>query len=161
MSCRAKRSAANPEKRRLLPALTFRKTGDSAGKQPALANGFTMAELVMTLLIGVIISSILVLQTSVLLKGSRVVLDDQEQFAILQIREMLSLSRTAGIEENALVLELDGKEQRLEADKNRLVKRPGYEILMEQVSGIRFERKGESIYLVYQKQEKERSFQIG
>lgn len=115
----------------------------------------------MTLLIGVIISSILVIQTSVLLRGSRVLLDDQEQFAILQIREMLSLSRTAGIQENVLVFELDGKEQRLEADKNRLVKRPGYEILMEQVSGIRFERKGESIYLVYQKQEKERSFQIG
>ncbi len=59
------------------------------------ANGFTMIEALMALLIASILASILFVQASTAHKALQLPMDDQEQFAILQIREMVSLSRTA------------------------------------------------------------------
>lgn len=125
------------------------------------ANGFTMIEALVALLIASILASILFVQASTAHKALQLPMDDQEQFAILQIREMVSLSRTAQAENDQLILEEHSRQETLELDKNRLVKRPGYEILMEHVDAVEFFTQNGKLYLRYTKQGHVKEFQIG
>lgn len=124
-------------------------------------NGFTLAQLLVGMIVATIIASICMLQAGVLVKGLNVMPDHQEQFAILQIREHVSLSAKASVRERDLVLFENGKEETLQQDKNRLVKRPGYEILMENLEDVYFEQQGQKLYLVYTKSKRTKTFQIG
>ncbi|MGM9960322.1 MAG: hypothetical protein ACI32F_03290 [Allobaculum sp.] len=124
-------------------------------------NGFTLAQLLVGMIVATIIASICMLQAGVLVKGLNVMPDHQEQFAILQIRELVSLSAKASVRERDLVLFENGKEETLQQDKNRLVKRPGYEILMENLEDVYFEQQGQKLYLVYTKSKRTKTFQIG
>lgn len=124
-------------------------------------NGFTLAQLLVGMIVAAIIASICMLQAGVLVKGLNVMPDHQEQFAILQIRELVSLSAKASVRDRDLVLFENGKEETLQQDKNRLVKRPGYEILMENLEDVYFEQQGQKLYLVYTKSKRTKTFQIG
>ncbi len=124
-------------------------------------NGFTMVELLLCLMASVIIAGILMLQALAMRQSMRLSLDDQEQFAILQIREMVSLSKSARIEDHKLVLEEHSRTETLEMDKNRLVKKPGYEILMEQIDKAEFFNQEGKFYLRYTKNGHVQEFQIG
>lgn len=124
-------------------------------------NGFTLAQLLVGMIVATLIASICMLQAGVLVKGLNVMPDHQEQFAILQIRELVSLSAKASVRERDLVLFENGKEETLQQDKNRLVKRPGYEILMENLEDVYFEQQGQKLYLVYTKSKRTKTFQIG
>ena len=60
-----------------------------------------------------------------------------------------------------MVLVENGEEEVLELDQNRLVKRPGYEILMENLEDVYFEQKEQKLYLVFTKNKRTKRFQIG
>lgn len=120
-----------------------------------------MSEILLALLLALILSGILLLQAQILRSGSRLLPDDQEQFAILQLRDMICLSSSVQVNEGALILEENGRTERIEQDRNRLVKRPGYEILMENLESCRFESKQDRIYLIYHRSGKMRTFQVG
>lgn len=124
-------------------------------------NGFTLAEALISMILAAIIASICMLQAGVLVKGIQVKPDHQEQFAILQIRELVSLSAHAFVRDRNLVLVDNGEEEVLELDQNRLVKRPGYEILMENLEDVYFEQKEQKLYLVFIKNKRTKTFQIG
>lgn len=130
-------------------------------KDATTKNGFTLAELLIGMMIATIIASICMLQAGVLVKGIQVKPDHQEQFAILQIRELVSLSNHATVQDRDLVLFENGEEEVLQLDRNRLVKRPGYEVLMENIEDVYFEQKGQKLYLVYTKSKRTKTFQIG
>ncbi|MDO4663816.1 MAG: prepilin-type N-terminal cleavage/methylation domain-containing protein [Erysipelotrichaceae bacterium] len=124
-------------------------------------NGFTLVEVLIAMILAAIIASICMLQAGVLVKGVQVKPDHQEQFAILQIRELVSLSAHAFVRDRNLVLVENGEEEVLELDQNRLVKRPGYEILMENLEDVYFEQKEQKLYLVFTKNKRTKTFQIG
>lgn len=124
-------------------------------------NGFTLVEVLIAMILAAIIASICMLQVGVLVKGVQVKPDHQEQFAILQIRELVSLSAHAFVRDRNLVLVENGEEEVLELDQNRLVKRPGYEILMENLEDVYFEQKEQKLYLVFTKNKRTKTFQIG
>ncbi|WP_323088430.1 prepilin-type N-terminal cleavage/methylation domain-containing protein [Allobaculum sp. JKK-2023] len=127
----------------------------------APANGFTMIEALMALLIASIFASILFVQVRTAHQALHLPLDDQEQFAILQIREMVSLSKIAQVQNDQLILEEHERQETLQLDKNRLVKKPGYEILMEHIDAIEFFTQNGKLYLRYSKQGHVKEFQIG
>ena len=126
-----------------------------------IKNGFTLVELLLGMILATIIASICMLQAGVLVKGIQVKPDHQEQFAILQIRELVSLSAHASVRDHDLVLYENGEEEILEFDQNRLVKRPGYEIFMENLEDVYFEQKYQKLDLVFTKNKRTKTFQIG
>lgn len=124
-------------------------------------NGFTLTEALFALFVGVFIGSICAGLAGVLHHGMQIQPDDQEQFAVLQIREMVAIARSAQVEEGKLILQESSREETLGKDKNRLVKQPGYEILMERLEDVYFEAKGNKLYLTFKKNGKIKTFQIG
>lgn len=135
--------------------------GGRKGSAPLSVNGFTLSEALMALLIGVLIAGICLGFAQILNHAYKIKPDDQEQFAILQIREMITTARKAKVEQGSLWLIESSREERLVKDKNRLVKQPGYEILMENLEDVYFEIRESRIWLSYKKGGKERSFQVG
>ncbi len=112
-------------------------------------NGYTLIQTLLALLVCSICALILSLQASALRKMSCVSPPLQEEFAILQIREMAMLANAIDVENGVLILDQGRREERLAQDGKRLVKRPGYEILMEGVDQARFQkRSGKGIELV-------------
>lgn len=84
----------------------------------------------------------------------------QEQMAVIQLREILSLSKNIEVEQNKLTMNYKHESIWIGQDKNRLVKKEGYEILMEGVDYVAFFKEKEEIYLSYTKANKEYNVQI-
>ena len=124
-------------------------------------NGFTISELLLSLLVGIFITSLCALQSKTMLNALRLQGDDQEQFSVLQIRELVALSKSAWVQNGTLYLEYQGKEEMLTQDKNRLVKKPGYEIFLENIEKVYFEQTDQAIELVWIQQAKTKRFQVG
>ncbi len=113
-------------------------------------NGFTMAEALLGLLICSICALILSMEAVALrsMIASRTPL--QEEFAVLQLRELATLASSVEVEDGVLILDQGRKEERIEQDGKRLVKRPGYEILMEPIERAFFIQKTDEVILVFQ-----------
>lgn len=124
-------------------------------------NGFTVSELLLSLLVGIFITSLCAVQSKTMLNALRLQGDDQEQFSVLQIRELVALSKSARVQNGILYLEYQGKEEVLTQDKNRLVKKPGYEIFLENIEKVYFEQTDQAIELVWIQQAKTKRFQVG
>lgn len=124
-------------------------------------NGFSMAELLVSLLITTIITNLCALQMQGLLQAIIWQPDDQEQLSILQLRELIALSKNATVKDGILYLEREGKEESIGQDKNRLVKKPGYEIFMENVKEVYFEQDHEKIEIIWVKNKRSQRFQVG
>lgn len=106
-------------------------------------NGFTLSEALLAFLICMICVSLLSAQTRVLSSSLRIRDDSQEQFAILQLRELCSLSWKASVSHGQLHLQWADKTETVALDQRRLVKTPGYEIFMENIDTAVFkEHKG-------------------
>ncbi len=142
-------------KNRLVKQMKTSKTTSGA------RNGFTMVEVLLGCMAAMMIAGILLLQASTINRAMKLTIDDQEQFAILQIRQMVSLAKAARIESGKLVLEEHSRTETLEMDQNRLVKKPGYEILMEKMDKIEFFNQEGKLYLRYVKNGHVQEFQIG
>ena len=124
-------------------------------------NGFTVSELLLSLVIGIFITSLCAVQSKTMLNAFRLQGDDQEQFSILQIRELVTLSKSARVQNGILYLEYQGKEEMLTQDKNRLVKKPGYEIFLENIEKVYFVQTDQAIELVWVQHAKTKRFQVG
>lgn len=126
----------------------------------SIPNGFTMIEALIALFISLIVSfcAVIYLRTCVLFINYRP--NHQDQFAILQLRQIAAVSKDREVKERALYMIYEHEEIRIEFDRNRLVKRDGYEILMENIEYAEFSEEDEKIYLRYQKDKKTFSVQI-
>lgn len=124
------------------------------------SNAFTLGEVLLALMVCVLCASLMSAQTSVLKKALELREDSQEQFAIVQLREMSAAARRVTVQGEKLILETPKKTERVEFDQHRLVKRDGYMILMEQIDSARFYAENESIYLEVQYGSKRHVWQI-
>lgn len=126
----------------------------------SIPNGFTMIEALIALFISLIVSfcAVIYLRTCVLFINYRP--NHQDQFAILQLRQIAAVSKDREVKERTLYMIYEHEEIRIEFDRNRLVKRDGYEILMENIEYAEFFKEDEKIYLRYQKEKKTFSVQI-
>lgn len=124
-------------------------------------NGFSVVELLASLLIASLIANLCAMQTKSLMQAITWQPDDQEQFSILQLRELIALSKSATVKNGVLYLEREGKEESIGQDKNRLVKKPGYEIFMENVREVYFEQDNQKIEIVWVKNKRRQRFQVG
>lgn len=126
----------------------------------SIPNGFTMIEALIALFISLIVSfcAVIYLRTCVLFINYRP--NHQDQFAILQLRQIAAVSKDREVKERTLYMIYEHEEIRIEFDRNRLVKRDGYEILMENIEHAEFFEEDGKIYLRYQKEKKTFSVQI-
>lgn len=126
----------------------------------SIPNGFTMIEALIALFITLIVSfcAVIYLRTCVIFINYRP--NHQDQFAILQLRQIVAVSKDKEVKEKALYMIYEHNQIRIEFDRNRLVKRDGYEILIENIEYAEFIEEDEKIYLRYQKDKKTYSVQI-
>lgn len=117
----------------------------------SMNKGFTSVEVLLSLLI---ISFSMLLLSSVLPSISKLTEPDsfiQEQIGLRQLRHILLLSENVSITDDSLIGWLFNEEYTLKYDRNRLVKTPGYEIMLIDLASADFITKGECIYLSYQR----------
>lgn len=117
----------------------------------SMNKGFTSVEVLLSLWI---ISFSMLLLSSVLPSISKLTESDsfiQEQIGLRQLRHILLLSENVYIADDSLIGWLFNEEYELKYDRNRLVKTPGYEIMLIDLASASFIAKGECIYLAYQK----------
>lgn len=126
----------------------------------SIPNGFTMIEALIALFITLIVSfcAVIYLRTCIIFINYRP--NHQDQFAILQLRQIVAVSKDKEVKEKALYMVYEHDQIRIEFDRNRLVKRDGYEILIENIEYAEFIEEDEKIYLRYQKDKKTYSVQI-
>lgn len=97
--------------------------------------GFTLVEMLIVLLfIPIIISLTLALMS--LIKKELPLIINQEDIFLLQIKQLLQRSHNIKYEDNAITFTYNLKEFEISHHQNRLVKRPGYEILLMNVISI-------------------------
>ena len=126
----------------------------------SIKNGFTMIDALLSLLVFSIVTlcMLVFLQTS--LKMLNMDMLQQEQMAVIQLREILSLSKDIEVQSHELTINYKHESIWIGQDKDRLVKKEGYEILMEGVKNVAFYQQEEEIFLSYSKAEKEYNVQI-
>lgn len=126
----------------------------------SIKNGFTMIDALLSLLVFSIVTlcMLVFLQTS--LKMLNMDMLQQEQIAVIQLREILSLSKAIEVQSHELTMNYKHESIWIGQDKDRLVKKEGYEILMEGVKNVAFYKRDEEIFLSYSKAEKEYNVQI-
>lgn len=119
--------------------------------------GFTSVEVLLSLWI---VSFSMLLLSSVLPSVSNLTKPDsfiQEQIGLRQLRHILLLSENVSVTDDSLNGWLFNEEYTLKYDRNRLVKTPGYEIMLIDLASAGFMTKGECIYLAYQKNNETKS----
>lgn len=122
-------------------------------------NGFTLIEALLSLMVSLLVSSMVCMIFSVVLHILQINRTTQDQFAILQLRELCALS-DCSVEEDQLKIELNHEEFFVLYDRHRLVKEKGYEILLEGIDDAYFIDDGGMIYLRYEKNDQRFSFEI-
>lgn len=119
--------------------------------KPYMNKGFTSIEVLLSLWI--ISFSMMLLAAVMPMLQSLIQKDDfiQDQIGLRQLRHILLLSETVSAVDDTLSGMLYNEEYTLIFDRQRLVKTPGYEIMLMDLSATNFITKGECIYLQYQK----------
>lgn len=126
----------------------------------SIKNGFTMIDALLSLLVFSIVTLCMIVFLQTCLKILNMDMLQQEQMAVIQLREILSLSKNIEVEQNELTMNYKHESIWIGQDKNRLVKKEGYEILMEGVDHVAFFKEEKEIYLSYTKANKEYNVQI-
>lgn len=114
-------------------------------------NGFTMMEALLSLLVSLLVSSLVCMVLSVFSHLLQMERFSQDQFAVLQLRQLCSLA-SVSLEQDWLVLEINHEKMEISYHNHRLVKREGYEILLEDIDYAHFSQEGNSIFLEFKKQ---------
>lgn len=126
----------------------------------SIKNGFTMIEALLALLVAGIFSLCVLVFVQTCLKTLQLDTLHQEQMAILQLRQILALSKDIQVDPSFLTMNYRHEEIWIGQDKDRLVRKDGYEILMEGVNQIEFTQEKEEIFMHWKKKEKEFTIQL-
>lgn len=130
------------------------------GQKEKKPNGFTFTESLLSLMCAGIVSllALCILQSSMrMLHHTQ---DAQDQMAMLQIRQIAALTRRCNVQNGELVYIKGDEQGTISFHKNRLVKRPGYQILLEDLSSACFEERENGIWLRFKKENQQREVQI-
>ncbi len=79
---------------------------------------------------------------------------------ILQLRQICATATDIDVQDSALSLLYEHEEIELKYDRNRLVRTPGYEILLENISEAHFYEEDNKIFLSYSQEQEDYQFQI-
>ena len=126
----------------------------------SIKNGFTMIDALLSLLVFSIVTLCILVFLQTCLKILNMDMLQQEQMAVIQLREILSLSKDIEVQSHELTMNYKHESIWIGQDKDRLVKKEGYEILMEGVKNVAFYQQDEEIFLSYSKADKEYNVQI-
>lgn len=126
----------------------------------SIKNGFTMIDALLSLLVFSIVTLCILVFLQTCLKMLNMDMLQQEQMAVIQLREILSLSKDIEVQSHELTMNYKHESIWIGQDKDRLVKKEGYEILMEGVKNVAFYQQDEEIFLSYSKADKEYNVQI-
>lgn len=123
-------------------------------------NGFTLVEALVALMASglVTVCFVLVLEACVHMVNQDA--DHQEQFSILQLRQIAALSDHCKVENEWMVCSYMKSDIAVGFDANRLVKIDGYEIFMEDIDYAGFYDQDDHIYLKWEKKGKGYQAQI-
>lgn len=124
------------------------------------SNGFTLTEALTAMLCSIILFGLLTSMTSVCKGLAQKDENKNLEFAILQIRHQCSLALQYECPDGVLELNFGSDSCQFCYDKNRIVKKPGYEIFLEGIENGRFEQTDEGVDLVYEQNGKEIRWQI-
>ena len=119
-----------------------------------------MIDALLSLLVFSIVTLCILVFLQTCLKMLNMDMLQQEQMAVIQLREILSLSKDIEVQSHELTMNYKHESIWIGQDKDRLVKKEGYEILMEGVKNVAFYQQGEEIFLSYSKADKEYNIQI-
>lgn len=122
------------------------KVSKSKSKRTYPINGFTLIDSLLALLVASILSLLLSALCMGVMKMASQQQNHQQEWALIQIRLLCAQAESAELKHGQIELTLMGKVTQLVIEKHRIVKKEGYEILMEQVDG-RFFEKEKILYL--------------
>ncbi len=117
------------------------------------SNGFTMIEALFSLLI---VSLVIGLLSGFMQVASQIVKnhrDSQREFLVLQLRSFLAPASSIRVDQGALEATIFHQSYRIEQDRDRLVKRGGYEILLENIHSASFYEEEDKIYISIDKED--------
>lgn len=72
--------------------------------------------------------------------------DAQKILSHYKVQELLAQAKILSVQANSIEIVLNHERYQLQLERNRLVKKPGYHILMTDIKAV-FELRGECIYL--------------
>lgn len=116
------------------------KVNRSKSKKNYQANGFTLIDSLLALLVASVLSLLLSALCMGVVKMASQQQDHQQEWALIQIRLLCAQAESAELKDGKIELTLMGQPVQLVIENHRIVKKEGYEILMEQVNGQFFEK---------------------
>lgn len=119
--------------------------------------GFTLSEVLIALtcvLIAILLCMPIISSIAYMQKPSYL---SEDRLAIYQLRLLLSQSNDISIKDESLYFLYQKEPQVLQYDRNRLVRKKGYEIFMQSVDDLYFEQREECFYVVWQREKKQKT----
>lgn len=150
------RAQRNPESavRDVLSTTALKKNG-----KKQRANGFSLAEALLSLAVSSLVCLLLVMILSSSLRFWRASDQRQIQIAVLQLRSLAAEVSDLYVQDEVLVLDASDPSV-ISFHNRRLVKKPGYEILMEDIDDALFFQDGRSVWLQIERKGETKTWQI-
>lgn len=117
-------------------------------------NGFTLVEMLVAFSCVVVSCLLLMPIVSTLLRLQKPLYYSEDRIAIYQLRFLLVQSTDLSLQEDALSFTYRKKKQTLQYDRGRLVRRSGYEIFMQNVDAVQFQKRKECYYVTWKRNDK-------
>lgn len=121
------------------------------------AKGFTLIEVLIAftcVLIAILLCMPIISSIAYMQKPSYL---SEDRLAIYQLRLLLSQSNDISIKDESLYFLYQKEPQVLQYNRNRLVRKKGYEIFMQSVDDLYFEQREECFYVVWQREKKQKT----
>lgn len=123
-------------------------------------NGFTLSECLCALLCSTAVFLLCLNSMNALLHISRLPDESQLQLGILQLREETAVATKRSLKNGSLILHRSDGEQSIEFHSGRIVKKPGYEIFLENIDTGEFYEEDGGIFLKTIQKNRMRIWQI-
>lgn len=117
-------------------------------------SGFTLVEMLVAFSCVAVSCSLLMPLVSILQRLQRPVYYTEDRLAIYQLRFLLAQSSELSLQEQTLSFTYQKKKQTLEYDRRRLVRRSGYEIFLQDVDALQFQKRRECYYVTWVRKDK-------
>lgn len=117
-------------------------------------SGFTLVEMLVAFSCVAVSCSLLMPLVSTLQRLQRPVYYTEDRLAIYQLRFLLAQSSELSLQEQTLSFTYQKKKQTLEYDRRRLFRRSGYEIFLQDVDALQFQKRRECYYVTWVRKDK-------
>lgn len=115
--------------------------------------GFTFVEMIFSLCVTSLSILLLVSGLKILSKYNFQSYKSEDYAFIHQMRVLFALSMEPELEGDMLVFKYNNQDMYYENYNGKLILQEGYQVFLNDVEEVYFEKKGECIYLVYQREE--------